>query len=103
MPVVLAPWVCPMSRKARPWYWNTPIDDTAMPEMATIAHTRSIEADSRIETNAGMAITTYISAVYSPASKLAGFRPHRLIPGAIDNAVDNSDTITTMAAVTRMK
>jgi hypothetical protein len=50
-----------------------------------------------------MAITTYISAVYSPASKLAGFRPHRLIPGAIDNAVDNSDTITIMAAVTRMK
>ena len=61
------------------------------------------EADARTETNAAMAITTYISAVYSPASKLAGFRPHRLIPGAIDNAVDNSDTITIMAAVTRMK
>ena len=74
-----------------------------MPEMATVAHTRSIEADSRTLVSTAMVNTTYISAVYSPASKPAGFRPQKLIPGAIDNAVDSSETTTTMAAVTKMK
>ena len=74
-----------------------------MPEIATVVQTRSTDADSRTETNKATANTAYINAVYSPASKPAGLRPHKLIPGAMDRTVEISDRITTDAAATSMK
>ena len=79
-----------------------PTSEARNPTTARVLHRVTFPLFSLIEMKALTDITTYMSAVNSPASNAAGTRPHQLWCGRIESEAEIIDTAVTAAIDPRM-
>ena len=102
MPVIFELCVDEMSSGDQPRNWNNPTSAARIPTTASVLHRVTFPFISLIDIKALTDITTYISAVNSPASNPAGTRPHQLRCGRIDSEAEIIETAVTAAIALRI-